>query len=243
MNIIIILLLLYLILVIYRNTYILSNIFAIQQKLKKILPIVISKLEQYDIEYFICGGTLLGYERHNKKFIPWDDDIDLVIMNTPDIHEKIKQINEDVSKYDFTINKEFFGYKFKDKDIFIDLFIYEEKDNIIKSIYPECLSIWPKDYYFTNETFPLFKDKFEDTLVNIPKNYKKYLKRQYGDYRKEKMTHYHYNYFDNIIVSLIYFINENILMIIFIIFILVCSNCCFNCAPEDTLEHVIVKKN
>jgi hypothetical protein len=72
-------------------------------------------------------------------------------------------IKEDVSKYDFTINKEFFGYKFKDKDIFIDLFIYEEKDNIIKSIYPDCLSKWPKDYYFTNETFPLFNKEFPDS--------------------------------------------------------------------------------
>lgn len=47
---------------------------------------------QYNLKFYLCGGTMLGAARH-QGFIPWDDDID-VMMPRPDYMELMKLIRE-----------------------------------------------------------------------------------------------------------------------------------------------------
>lgn len=50
-----------------------------QSKMLHILKVVSEICDNNNIDYWLCSGTLLGAYRHGG-FIPWDDDLDIMIM-------------------------------------------------------------------------------------------------------------------------------------------------------------------
>lgn len=59
----------------YEGNTILEKVQFIQFRMLKYMDYI---CRQYDLEYWLDGGTLLGAVRH-QGFIPWDDDIDIVM--------------------------------------------------------------------------------------------------------------------------------------------------------------------
>lgn len=57
----------------------------------QILKSVTDFCVENNIRYFLCGGTLLGAVRH-QGYIPWDDDIDLM-MPRPDYERFLSEFN------------------------------------------------------------------------------------------------------------------------------------------------------
>ncbi len=105
-------------------------------------------VKKHKLKYCITGGTLLGKVRHNG-FIPWDDDLD-IIMPRKD-YDKLKQIYEKsdddfCKKYLFRGPGYSKGATVRIGKIYKDDTIMEtiiRKDNIIDKVF---INIFPIDY-------------------------------------------------------------------------------------------------
>ena len=93
-----------------------------------------------NLKYSLSGGTLLGAVRH-KGFIPWDDDID-VIMSRPD-YEKFRNIfreKADVKKFDLADDRgdgaEYPFLKILSKTVKIEKSGFNEVNNLWIDIFP-----------------------------------------------------------------------------------------------------------
>lgn len=64
-----------------------------------ILKDVVKILDEHDLKYYMYGGSLLGTIRH-KGFIPWDDDIDIILFRD-DFDKALDILNNELpDKYD-----------------------------------------------------------------------------------------------------------------------------------------------
>ena len=143
-----------------------------------ILKYLIQVCEENDLTYFIYGGSLLGTIRH-QGFIPWDDDID-VIMFREDFEKLNKIFEKDIDeKYSFinVLNEETFPYTFGrlmlkntvfnewwydqvdfTQNIFIDIFIL---DNIPNNKFKRFIHKWKS--FILNQATMYSLLKFDNT--------------------------------------------------------------------------------
>lgn len=194
--------------VIYPN--LLKKMKGCHQNILKMLKDVLPYLQKNNISYFITDGTLLGYIRHQQKFIPYDDDIDLGIIKDDKIGENIQNLEDDISPLGYRILPKSFGWAiyYQDPQVigYIDLFLMVDDGEGRYILDSEIdRKVWPKEYFYHNEIFPLVQDYFEGVLVNIPNQPIVYLKRFYGENVLDEciLTHFHQgNPFDRAVIKI-----------------------------------------
>lgn len=131
------------------------------EKLKRIELELLSKVDEIckklEIDYFLMGGTLLGAVRHNG-FIPWDDDID-IIMRRQDYDKFLKEAPKMLPSYYFlqtgSTDKEYLLYYAKLRDSRTTFWETANKhQNINHGVF---IDIFPFDYYPDGKWRCLFK--------------------------------------------------------------------------------------
>ena len=143
---------------------------------------------KHNIDYCIMFGLLLGLLRH-QDFIPWDDDIDIVIFEYDEFIERCRNELEDrgyIIQPDVRDGKNCgcrFFHKDNQKTIhkpelgfpWIGIFVHEKNQDNSISFPPENIRYDPQKF------FPLQKIKFMGTEIKIPKDPIEVLNTYFGE--------------------------------------------------------------
>ena len=165
--------------------------------LQKGQKVMTNMLKEFDnicrtngLKYWCVGGTLIGTVRH-KGWIPHDADIDVAMLES-DYKKLQKIIQKKLSKdywfqdkstdkyYRSNIGKirylyaQYDDYKCQDwhNGLQLDIFVFHEEGNLLN---PHMISGNDIKIINKNIIFPLKTLEFENILVYVPNNYKKYL--------------------------------------------------------------------
>ena len=185
--------------------------FAFHYRLINLFEIVIKKLDDKNIDYFLIGGGLIGYYRHNNGFIPWDDDIDIGVMeeDRDKLHNAINEIIKENNTIILGIH-DIDKVLIKDNNknpIQIDIFYFkflEDKKHYNFNM-NKLRDIWPNQHILKEELYPLqtvpfilydiYGNKFKEIKIKIPNQSKIYLDRCYPNWETvKKPTHAHSEY-------------------------------------------------
>ena len=202
----------------YRNECLINNIcftpVSVEYKNKsyKLFNKLVLFLDEHKINYWLLFGSLLGSIRHGE-IIPWDDDIDIGMMDED--YNRLKLLKNELNKFGldinnnithivekivYTDNKEgtvdngtfakgtfakgtFGGGGGGTNNIFIDIFRFIKEGDKYKFLRGQTLKNWPNGWFYEDELFPLKKYKFGNNYYTGPNYSLPYLDRMYKDWQ------------------------------------------------------------
>ena len=161
-----------------------SDIKLLYQLMKDVHQI----FENNNVKYWVESGTLLGAVRH-KGIIPWDDDLDIGMINTE--YNKLKKLRPILDKCGYRLVKHWIGYKIcyknrkniEDFDYsypFLDIISYKKTGTKLVASLKDVRDTWPKYYFALKDQYPLKLYKFGDFKVYGPHTPESFFIRAYG---------------------------------------------------------------
>lgn len=191
--------------------------FSFHYKLFNLFELLIKKLDENNIKYFLIGGGLIGYYRHNQGFIPWDDDIDIGIFeeDRDKFHNLVKEMIKEYSNLTLDIDdidKVLYGKK-DENPIQIDVFYYKyyESEGLYSFYMDKLREWWPNEKVAKHELLPLQEVDFKlylpdgnimkQTKIKIPRHSMIYLDRAYPNWQNIlKNNTPHVEYYNNLFI-------------------------------------------
>lgn len=191
--------------------------FSFHYKLFNLFELLVKKLDENNIKYFLIGGGLIGYYRHNQSFIPWDDDIDIGIFeeDRDKFHDIIRNLIKEDSNITLDIqdiDKVLYGKKDMNP-VQIDIFYYKfyPEENIYSFYMDELRKMWPREKISKEELFPLQEIEFKlylpdgnllkEIKIKTVNKSKLYLDRAYPNWIKNiKFDIPHVQYYNDLFI-------------------------------------------
>lgn len=170
----------------FTKKFIINNLYFLLKKLSDIC-------KNNDIKLVIAHGTLIGHF-FNKKVLPWDDDIDVVLVGES-IQKFIKLDTKKLSNQYFLldINPNCINRKINDRKnvidarliskqfgFFIDITFLTLNKLMSEKTKKKIVNCKSPHYYDINDILPLKEDKFNGIDIYVPNNIKKVLISEYG---------------------------------------------------------------
>ena len=152
------------------------------RKLYKLMYETDKILKENDIRYWADAGTMLGAVRHNG-IIPWDDDIDIAILNSQ--RRQFWKLKDTFEAFGYeVIRVKTLGFvKIREKGTifpFIDVFFYKLDGNKYIKTNKTIRDWWPNEWFGKNQIFPTVQCRFGNFYISCPREASKCLARFYG---------------------------------------------------------------
>lgn len=200
-----------------------SNLRKAQMRMLSILDVFVGICEKHNIDYWLYAGTALGVRRHNG-FIPWDDDLDVVVRQKdfkkitrileeelpPNLKLQTRKTDKNYHIFNAKIrdlNSVYYekgSEKYKYKGIFIDIFPIEQVPSIcLKKVIDSILNSFSS--YSKSRDFYKKLQKILMILL-IPLSYIIVaLTRWYYKNRETGILTYYYGWKDQKVLQLSFF--------------------------------------
>jgi len=115
----------------FLSAYIFFKLFCIyrQSRLRILALKTIEKFNEHNVQYWVDYGTLLGIVREGD-IIPYDTDVDICLIQTPDLHKKLKQIVNELKDYVLEYH-DWGAYRIRENPfVYADLYLINEVDGM-----------------------------------------------------------------------------------------------------------------
>lgn len=137
-----------------------------------------------ECKFVIMHGSLIGWY-FNKRILPWDDDIDIIVLGD-DVEEFVKYDNMQTKDWIIKVNPNYKNRDIRDTNNRIDARIISKKNGVFIDITffwtcKDTVKAKDRHQFSYEDIFPLQPTDFENvSIVYVPNQVENVLKKEYG---------------------------------------------------------------